>query len=110
MKFFKVIGLLQFIVFYLKNQINLFVFLKKEAFIKDVTKTFRFSNGGDAVVTFQRRRRRRYLPTAETPSLPLIQIWLGAPKDGHTAGDVAGNVFDAKGVARLFQFAVAGGE
>ncbi len=41
---------------------------------------------------------------------PLIQIRLGAPKDGHAASDVAGNVFDAEGVARLLQFAVAGGE
>ena len=41
---------------------------------------------------------------------PLIQIRLGAPKDGHATSDIAGDVFDAEGVFGFFQFAVAGGE
>ena len=45
-----------------------------------------------------------------TPSLPFAQIRLGAPEDGHAACDVAGDVFDAEGVPRLFHVAVAGGE
>ena len=44
------------------------------------------------------------------PSLPIIQIWLRAPENGHAACDVAGDVFDAEGIMRLLYVAVASGE
>jgi len=44
------------------------------------------------------------------PSLPIIQIWLRAPDDGHAACDVAGDVFHTESVLRFFHVAVVGGE